>query len=284
VHLIEATILGFLQGLTEFLPVSSSAHLRIAGEILPTATDPGATFTAITQLGTEAAVLVYFWKDITRIVGKWFRHFRKAEDEATAIPKNDPDVRMGWLIILGSIPIVVAGYLLQDVIRTSFRSLWITAIVLIVFGLLLGAADLLGRKEKELDDLTYRDGILFGLAQMLALVPGVSRSGATTTLGRALGYQRPAVARYSFLLAIPAVFGSGLYELYHSISEPEANPPFGYLETGVATGVAFGVGLAVIAFLMNYIRRRSFLPFVVYRVALGAVLLVLLSTGAIDPL
>jgi len=286
VNVLESIILGALQGLTEFLPISSSAHLRIAGEVLPTATDPGATFTAITQLGTEAAVLVYFWKDITRIVGKWFRHFgSKAKEEGPEkIEKHDPDVRMGWLIILGSLPIVVAGYFLQDVIRSSFRSLWIIAFVLIVFGLLLGAADLLGRKEKTLDDLTVRDGILFGLAQMLALVPGVSRSGATTTLGRAIGYERPSVARYSFLLAVPAVFGSGLYELYHSITEPTPNAPFGYLETGIATVIAFGVGLGVIAFLMDYIKRRSFLPFVIYRIALGLGLIVLLSTGVIDPM
>ncbi|MBC7724518.1 MAG: undecaprenyl-diphosphate phosphatase [Burkholderiaceae bacterium] len=281
--IIEAIILGLVQGLTEFLPISSSAHLRIAGLLLPSAVDPGATFTAISQLGTELAVLLYFWKDITRIIGKWFRHFGSGRGRgAVQIEKNDPDVRMGWLIIIGTIPIVIVGYFLQDTIRGAFRSLWIIAIVLIVFGIILGIADALGRKEKKLTDLTYRDGILYGLAQMLALVPGVSRSGATTTMGRALGYSRPAAAQYAFLLAVPAVFGSGLFELVHSIRTPDVGAPFGYLETAIATVVAFGVGYVVISFLMNYIKTRSFLPFVIYRIALGSTLIVLLATGVIQ--
>ncbi|GAB3132087.1 undecaprenyl-diphosphate phosphatase [Marisediminicola antarctica] len=284
---IEAIILGLLQGLTEFLPISSSAHLRIAGEFLPSATDPGATFTAITQLGTEAAVLLYFWGDISRIIGKWFRHFGSGASRGgrgVAIEKNDPDVRLGWLIIIGTIPIVLVGYFLQDTIRGAFRSLWLVAIVLIVFGIFLGVADLLGRRTKQLNDIGYRDGILYGLAQTLALIPGVSRSGATTTMGRALGYSRPAAAQYAFLLAVPAVFGSGLFELVNSITDPEVNGPFGPLETAIATIVAFGVGYAVIAFLMNYIKTRSFLPFVIYRLALGSTLLVLLSLGVLQPI
>ncbi len=290
---IEAAILGLIQGLTEFLPISSSAHLRIAGEFLPSATDPGATFTAITQIGTEIAVLVFFWKDITRIIGKWFRHFFVAKgrraDAAGRISRDDPDVRMGWLIIIGTVPIVLAGFFLQEYIRDAFRSLWIVAIVLIVFGLILGVADRLGRRTRELTDLTYGHGVLFGLAQMLALVPGVSRSGATTTMGLALGYSRPAAARYAFLLAVPAVFGSGFYELYSAFTCDPASGDvctpavYGPLETLLATVVAFGVGLAVIAGLMAYISKRSFLPFVVYRVLLGGTLLVLLSTGVIQP-
>lgn len=277
--LLEAIVLGLIQGLTEFLPISSSAHLRIAGEFLPSATDPGATFTAITQIGTELAVLLYFWSDITRIIGSWFRHF----SASSGVPKNDPDVRMGWLIIIGTIPIVVVGYLAQESIRSTFRSLWLVAIVLIVFGLILGAADLLGRRTRELTELSYPHGLLYGAAQMLALIPGVSRSGATTTMGLALGYTRPAAARYAFLLAIPAVFGSGLYELVTAISEPSASP-FSALDTLAATVVAFGVGYLVIAGLMRYISTRSFLPFVVYRVVLGVALLILLGTGVIDPL
>ena len=284
---IEAIILGLLQGLTEFLPISSSAHLRIAGEFLPSATDPGATFTAITQLGTEAAVLLYFWGDISRIIGKWFRHFGSGASRpgrGVTIEKDDPDVRLGWLIIIGTIPIVLVGYFLQDTIRGAFRSLWLVAIVLIVFGIILGVADLLGRRTKQLNDIGYRDGILYGLAQTLALIPGVSRSGATTTMGRALGYSRPAAAQYAFLLAVPAVFGSGLFELVNSITDPEVNGPFGPLETAIATIVAFGVGYAVIAFLMNYIKTRSFLPFVIYRLALGSTLLVLLTLGVVQPI
>jgi len=273
---IEAIILGLVQGLTEFLPISSSAHLRIVGEFLPSAEDPGATFTAITQLGTETAVIIYFWKDITRIIGAWFRSLRGS------IPRNDPDARLGWIVIIGTIPIVIVGYFAQEAIRSSLRSLWITAIVLIVFGILLGLADLLGRRTKELADVSYRDGIAIGLAQMLALIPGVSRSGASTSAGLALGYTRPTAARISFLLAIPAVFGSGLYELVHSLGEPEG--AYGYAETAVATVVAFAVGLGVIAFLMRYISTHSFLPFVVYRLLLGTALIVLLSTGVLQPL
>lgn len=273
---IEAIILGLVQGLTEFLPISSSAHLRIVGEFLPSAEDPGATFTAITQLGTETAVIIYFWKDITRIIGAWFNSLRGR------VPRNDPDARLGWIVIIGTIPIVIVGYFAQEAIRSSLRSLWITAIVLIVFGILLGLADLLGRRTKELADVSYRDGIAIGLAQMLALIPGVSRSGASTSAGLALGYSRPTAARVSFLLAIPAVFGSGLYELVHSFGEPEG--AYGYAETAVATVVAFAVGLGVIAFLMRYISTHSFLPFVVYRLLLGGTLIVLLSTGVLQPL
>ena len=288
-NIIEAIFLGFLQGLTEFLPISSSAHLRIAGEFLPNLGDPGATFTAITQLGTELAVLVYFRTEIARIISKWFRQFTPAREladgrTADVIDRNDPDVRMGWLIIIGTIPIVILGFFLQETIRTSFRSLWLIAIVLIVFGVILGVADYFGGKDKKQNDITYRDGILYGLAQMLALIPGVSRSGATTTMGRALGYERSAAAQFSFLLAVPAVFGSGSYELYKSITDPDPNAPFGYFETGIATVVAFFIGLAVIAFLMKYIKTRSFMPFVIYRIVLGIALLVLLSAGILQPL
>ena len=273
--LFDAIILGIVQGLTEFLPISSSAHLRIFGEFLPSAVDPGATFTAITQIGTELAVVVYFWKRIVRIVGQWFRSL------TGAVPRNDPDARMGWIVIIGTIPIGVLGFLFQDVIRDTFRNLWLVAIVLIVFGLLLGAADALGRRTSNEEDLTYRDGLLLGLAQSLALIPGVSRSGATTTAGLALGYTRPAAAEVAFLLAVPAVFGSGLYELLHAIKDPGSSV-FNGFETAVATGLAFVVGLAVIAFLMQYLKRGSFLPFVIYRVVLGIVLIILLSLGVLQ--
>ena len=278
---IEAIVLGLIQGLTEFLPISSSAHLRIVGEFLPSHSDPGATFTAITQLGTETAVIIYFWKDITRIIGRWFRSFgSKRGAHSGGIPKNDPDVRLGWLIIIGTVPIVLLGYFAQSYIRDQWRSLWITATVLIVFGIVLGLADQLGKKSRPLENLSYGHGIAIGLAQMLALVPGVSRSGATTSAGLALGYERPAAARFSFLLAIPAVLGSGLFELVHSFGEPQG--AYGYAETALATVIAFVVGYVVIAFLMKYISTHSFLPFVIYRIALGAALIVLLSTGVLQ--
>jgi undecaprenyl-diphosphatase len=290
VGFIEAIILGLIQGLTEFLPISSSAHLRIAGEFLPSAHDPGATFTAITQIGTELAVIIYFRKDIARILSKWFQQFRSPKGaHSVRIDRHDPDVRLGWLVIIGTVPIVIVGFLFQDTIRSVFRSLWLVAIVLIVFGIILGVADLLGKKVRSLEQLSYRDGVIIGLAEMLALVPGVSRSGATMTAARALGYERPAAARYGFLLAIPAVFGSGLYELYTALTcDPVTDAAegcgvgYGLAETALATVVAFGVGFAVIALLMRYIEKRSFLPFVIYRILLGAVLLVLLSLGIIN--
>lgn len=271
----DAIILGIVQGLTEFLPISSSAHVRIVGEFLPAAQDPGATFTAITQIGTELAVLVYFWGRIVHIIAQWFRSL------TGRVPRNDPDARMGWIVIIGTVPIGVVGFLFQDVIRDTFRNLWLVAIVLIVFGLILGIADALGSRTRREKDLTYPHGLALGFAQALALVPGVSRSGATTTMGLALGYTRPAAAEVAFLLAVPAVFGSGIYELLHALREP-GTQVFTMVETGVATVVAFGVGLAVIAFLMNYLKRGSFLPFVLYRIALGAVLMVLLATGVLQ--
>ena len=275
-NLVNAIILGLVQGLTEFLPISSSAHLRIAGIFLGTGADPGAAFTAIIQLGTETAVLIYFWHDITRIIGRWFRAlFRK-------VPQSDPDVRLGWFIILGSVPIVVLGLLFQKAITTTFRSLWIVAIMLIVFGIILGVADVVGKKELRLKQLTWPHAIIYGLAQALALIPGVSRSGGTISAGLFLGYERRAAARYSFLLAIPAVFGSGLYEAYDSIKN-NAPAIFSPLETIVAMVVAGVVGFAVIAFFMSYISKRSFLPFVIYRIALGLVLVVLLATSVIKP-
>jgi len=274
-NLLEALFLGVIQGLTEFLPISSSAHLRIVGELLPSGADPGAAFTAITQIGTEAAVVVFFWRDIVRIIGQWFRSL------TGKVARDDPDARMGWLIILGSIPIVVLGLVFQDKIETTLRSLWIVAIMLIGFGLLLGIADYMGAKKRNLDQLTYPHGIAYGLAQSLALVPGVSRSGGTITMGLFLGYERAAAARYAFLLAIPAVFGSGFYQLFKHGGDDQQYFTLG--ETFAATGIAFVVALGVIAFFMNWISKRSFLPFVIYRVLLGGVLIVLLSTGVLAP-
>jgi undecaprenyl-diphosphatase len=282
VDLLNAIILGLVQGLTEFLPVSSSAHLRIVGEFLGTGEDPGARFTAITQIGTELAVIILFWGDIVRILGAWCKAL------VGKIPRNDPDARMGWLIILGSLPIAVFGLLFQDHIETTLRSLWFTASMLIGFGILLGIADWIGRKKLKLGNLGYRHGIIFGLAQALALIPGVSRSGGTITAGLFLGYNRASAARYAFLLAIPAVLGSGLYQVYKSVALPcvegatNCKPEvYGPLETLVATVVAFVVAIVVIKFFMIYISKRSFLPFVIYRIALGLVLFVLLGTGVL---
>ncbi len=272
---IETIILGLVQGLTEFLPVSSSAHLRIVGELLPNSADPGAAFTAITQLGTETAVIIYFWRDIARILKQW------ALSLTGRVERSDPDARMGWLIILGSLPIGVLGLLLEDYIDTEFRSLWITATMLVVFGVILAVADRVGRQARHLDDLTVKHGVLFGLAQALALIPGVSRSGGTITAGLLMGYTREAAARYAFLLAIPAVFASGLYKLAQTLGEPQSGP-YGMAEILLATGIAFAVAYVIIGWFMHYISNRSYTVFVWYRIALGLVIFVLLGLGVLS--
>jgi undecaprenyl-diphosphatase len=274
--MLEAIFLGIIQGLTEFLPVSSSAHIRIFGEFLPSAADPGATFTAIMQIGTEIAVLIYFRADIARLVSaslKWMLRRNQLAGEEKS------DARLSALILLGSLPIFFLGYFGQEYIRQNFRSLYLVAATLIIFGLLLGVIDQYGKKMKDLDALGARDGIAYGIAQSLALIPGVSRSGATIAMGRALGYKREAALRYSFLLAIPAVLGSGAFELFNSLSKPLNSFSLG--ETFVATFTAFTVGYLVISWLMKYVQTKSFMPFVIYRLLLGTLLLILLSTGAI---
>jgi undecaprenyl-diphosphatase len=270
---LEAAFLGLIQGLTEFLPVSSSAHLRIIGPLLPSGGDPGAAFTAITQIGTEAAVLLYFRHDIVRIFLAWWASLTQPAR------RQDPDARMGWLIIIGSVPIVVLGLLFKDAIEGSLRNLYITATMLIVFALILAAADRYGRRERTLDRLTWGHGVLFGLAQAMALIPGVSRSGGTITAGLMMGYTREAAARYSFLLAIPAVMGSGFYQLYRSwqVGSPVAPGP-----TALATLIAFGVGYGVIVVFLKLVSTRSYMPFVYYRIALGLLVFGLLGAGVLS--
>jgi undecaprenyl-diphosphatase len=271
----EAVVLGVVQGLTEFLPISSSAHLRIVGEAFGW-DDPGAAFTAITQIGTEIAVLLYFRRDIGRIIAAWVASLAGKR-------KGDPDARMGWLIIVGSIPIVVLGLLFQDRIETTLRDLRIVAIALVAFSLILYWADRVGAKRRELDQLTVGHGIAFGLAQAMALIPGVSRSGGTITMGLFLGYTRAAAARYSFLLAVPAVLGSGFFQAYEALTGDVAGETVAWGPTIVATVIAFAVGLSVIAWLLRYLNRGSFTPFVVYRVVLGLTVLALVGTGVLNP-
>lgn len=277
--MFSAIFLGVVQGLTEFLPISSSAHIRIVGEFMNKAQDPGARFTAITQIGTELAVLIFFRKDIAAIVRSWVKQVVFRTELST---EGKGQARMGWLIIVGSIPIVVLGYLGKDIITNDLRSLWLIASVMIIFGLILGYADKVGKSERSLDQLNAKHGILYGAAQALALVPGVSRSGATIAMGRFLGYTREAALRYSFLLALPAVFGSGLYELKDALSSDSTPNVFTIPETLVATGVAFVIGYIVIAWLLKFVSTKSFRPFIIYRVALGSVLLILLATGVIS--
>jgi undecaprenyl-diphosphatase len=268
---LEAVVLGVIQGLTEFLPISSSAHLRIFPEIFGWG-DPGAAFTAVIQIGTELAVLIFFRKDIWRIATTWLRSLVQAEY------RGHLDARMGWYIIIGSLPIVVLGIALQDVIESHFRSLWLIGCTLIVLGIVLGIADRIGGTDRTIKQMTLRHAVLMGLAQACALIPGVSRSGATISMGRFLGYDREAATRYAFLLAIPAVIGAGLFELKDI---PGETNPYGWGPTIVATIVSFVVGYAAIAWLLRYVSTRSYTPFVIYRVALGTLVLVLLGTGVL---
>ncbi|MDR7095128.1 undecaprenyl-diphosphate phosphatase [Hydrogenophaga laconesensis] len=270
---LEAAFLGLIQGLTEFLPISSSAHLRIIGPLLPSGGDPGAAFTAITQIGTEAAVLLYFRHDIVRIFLAWWASLTQPAR------RQDPDARMGWLIIIGSVPIVVLGLLFKDAIEGSLRNLYITATMLIVFAIILGAADRHGRRERTLDKLTWTHGLLFGLAQAMALIPGVSRSGGTITAGLLMGYTREAAARYSFLLAIPAVMGSGCYQLLRSWQH---GSPIAAGPTALATLIAFGVGYGVIVVFLKLVSTRGYMAFVYYRIALGLLVFGLLGAGILS--
>lgn len=281
---LESFILGLVQGLTEFLPISSSAHLRLTAAFAGWH-DPGAAFTAITQIGTEAAVLIYFRKDIARIISAWFGSlFGK-------VPRSDHDAQMGWLVIVGSIPIGVLGVTFKDQIEGPFRDLRLIATTLIVMGIVLGIADRLAARDenggkhravkerKSLKELGVRDGLIFGICQAMALIPGVSRSGATISGGLLMGYTREAAARYSFLLAIPAVLASGAFEL----KDAGEGGHVSWGPTIFATIVAFIAGYAVIAWFMKFITTKSFMPFVYYRIVLGIVLFILVGAGTLSP-
>jgi undecaprenyl-diphosphatase len=271
VDYLQAFVLGIIQGLTEFLPISSSAHLRILPEMFGWG-DPGAAFTAVIQIGTELAVLLYFRKDIWRIASMWVRSLFRPEY------RGHLDARMGWFIIIGSLPIVVLGIALKDLIEEDFRSLWIIGTTLVVLGIVLGIADRVGGTAKTIKQITLRDAILMGLAQACALIPGVSRSGATLSMGRFLGYDREAATRYAFLLAIPAVIGAGVFELKEI---PDGDNIYGWGPTLLATAVSFAIGYAAIAWLLRYVSTHSFTPFVIYRVALGTLTLILAATGVL---
>jgi len=269
---IEAIVLGLVQGLTEFLPISSSAHLRIVGDLAGW-DDPGAAFTAVSQIGTETAVLIYFRRDIGRIVTTWVRSLGNRE------LRSDPDARIGWLIILGTIPIGIFGFIFRDTITGPLRDLRIVAAMLIVLGIVLAVADRVGSRDRELTELSVRNGVAIGFAQALALIPGVSRSGATTSAALFLGYTRAEAARYAFLLAVPAVLISGVFEAFDIGAEADTAWP----QTIVGTLVAGIVGYVVIAFFMRYISTHTFTPFVIYRIGLGLLVFTLLATGGLTP-
>jgi undecaprenyl-diphosphatase len=274
VSLLEAIVLGIVQGLTEFLPISSTGHLRIVPAFAGWE-DPGAAFTAVTQLGTMAAVLLYFRDDLQRIVRAWLRSLREPA------VRRELDARLGWYIVLGTVPIGIFGVLFKDQIETGARDLYLIGTALIVLGLVLLLAEHVGTRQRHIEDIDSRDGFTIGFAQALALIPGVSRSGATITAGLFMGLDRTAAARFSFLLSIPAVVLSGLLEL-GSILSGEEGEHTGVFPLIVATALAFVVGYASIAFLLRYLERHSTVVFVIYRVALGTLVLVLASSGTIE--
>lgn len=268
----QAVFLGILQGLTEFLPISSSAHLRIFPDMFGWK-DPGASFTAVIQIGTEIAVLLFFRREIWRIVRTWtLSLFRPAM-------RGELDARLGWYVIIGTIPIGILGFVFKDDIKTGARNLWLIAVMLVVMGVVLGLAEKVGTYSRPLDRLTTKDAVLCGLAQSAALVPGVSRSGATISMGLALGQEREAATRFAFLMAIPAVVAAGLFQL-KDLSEGDS--PYSGAQTGLATVVSFVVGYAAIAWLLKYVSTHSYMPFVIYRIALGLIVMALRAGGVLE--
>jgi undecaprenyl-diphosphatase len=267
---LQAIILGIVQGLTEFLPISSTAHLRLVPAFAGW-DDPGTAFTAVVQLGTMAAVLLYFRTDLWNIARAWLRSLRDPEARGTL------DARLGWYLIVGTIPISILGLAFKDKIETDARQLVLIGIVMIVLGVILELAERVGRKQREVESLTMKDGILIGCAQACALVPGVSRSGSTISAGLFLGLTREAAARYSFLLSVPAVVLSGLFEL----KDVGDGGGAGAVPTIIATIFAFIVGYASIAWLLKYLARHPVTIFVVYRIVLGVVVLALVAAGAL---
>lgn len=299
-NFFQAIFLGLVQALTEYLPVSSSAHIRIVGDLM-IGRDPGAAFTAIIQIGTELAVILYYRRDIIRILGSWFGSLfgKDGKDWKSRLGAHNRDTQMGWFIIIGTLPILVAGLLFKDVIETTLRNLWITVTVLALFGVLLWVFDSRSKQIKTMDDMTAKDALIFGVGQMLALIPGVSRSGGTITFGRAMGYTREAAVRTSFLMAIPAVFGAGILEAVSAVKDVNACSATkaadacaaigafpGWGATIAATIVAFFIGYIVIIAFLKFVSSFSYKAFAIYRIVLAVIVALLLITGklpAIDP-
>jgi undecaprenyl-diphosphatase len=273
VTLIQAIILGIVEGLTEFLPVSSTGHLTIVAKMLGLSIDdPSVTgFTAVIQVGAIVAVIIFFWKDIITLLRAWFRGLFNAKY------RSDPDYRLAWLVIIGSLPIVVVGYLGRDLISGPLRSLWVVAFALILWGGVMLLAEYVAKQDRGERELTLTDSLLIGFAQCLALIPGVSRSGATISVGLMRGLDRVTATRLAFLLGIPALIGAGVYELPSAL----ADGGVGWLPTLVGTVVSFVVAYASVAWLLKYVAGHTIAIFVWYRWALAAAIIIALSTGAL---
>lgn len=272
--LLEAIVLGVLQGVTEFLPISSTAHLRFVPAMFGW-DDPGAAFTAISQLGTLVAVVIYFRRELVAMAVAWTRSLYDAE------ARHEFDARLAWYVILGTVPIVIFGAIFAGDVETAARNLYVLAIAMIALGIVLYISERTALHVRPMSSIRIRDAIAIGLAQTLALVPGVSRAGATLTMGLFMGFKREDAARYSFLLSIPAVFASGAYEIWALITDRTAIT-VEWLPLTVGTLVAFLSGYAAIAFLLRFLRTHSTIPFVVYRVLIGLVILGLAGGGLID--
>lgn len=271
--MLEAIVLGLIQGITEFLPISSTAHLRFVPELLGWQ-DPGAAYSAVIQLGTVAAVIIYFAKDVVRLAAAFFKSL------AHRAPFETLDSRIAWFVLIGTLPVGIAGLLFKKSIETSLRSLYVIGTSLILLAVVLFIVEKLAAHRRSLPEMTLRDGVIIGMCQAVALIPGSSRSGTTLTGGLALGFKREDAARYSFLLSIPANSAAGLFELKHLLHASD-RPSTGMLVLG--TAVAFAAGMAAIAGLLRFLRTHSTLVFVIYRIAVGALLLALLASGRLQP-
>jgi undecaprenyl-diphosphatase len=280
VTLLQAIVLGIVQGLTEFLPVSSSAHLRIVPALFDwhfhyhghaSTNDPGSAFTAVIQLGTTLAIVIYFWRELLHVTVAWFKGLWDPSG------RGELEYKLGWYLILATIPVSVFGLLFSHQITTGARNLWVISITLIALAVVLFAAEKVGRRDRQEEQITAIDAAVVGTAQALSLIPGASRSGTTITAGLFRGLTREAAARFSFLLSVPAVVLSGVYELK---DVNKSGPGAGL--TGVALVFAFIVGLASIAWLMRWLTNHSTFVFIYYRIALGVLLIALLSTGVLS--
>ncbi|MDO5669712.1 MAG: undecaprenyl-diphosphate phosphatase [Corynebacterium sp.] len=271
---LQVIVLSIVQGLTEFLPVSSSGHLRIVSELF-FGVDAGASFTAVVQLGTEIAVLVFFAKEIWQILTGWFRGLFNKQARGF-------DYRMGWMVIVGTLPVAIIGFFGRDIIREGARNLWITATVLVLFSFVFIFAEKFGKKQRSFEELNMKDAVIMGFAQCLALIPGVSRSGGTVSAGLFMNLDREVATRFSFLLAIPAVLASGLFSLPDAFA-PQAGQAASALQLGVGTLITFVLGYLSIAWLLRFVAHHSFAWFAAYRIPVGLAVMALLAFGVLQP-
>lgn len=279
---VEAIFLGIIQGLTEFLPISSTGHLTIAGKLMGLISEENperwTAFIAVIQLGTLLAIIIYFWKDLWNI---FIAFIKENFIERRKYSAQDVNSKMGWLIILGSIPVAVIGLGFKDVIEGALtKNLYIIASSLIILGIILALAEKVGKFNRDLKHINWKDSLIVGFAQSLALIPGSSRSGTTITAGIFIGLKRETAARFSFLLSVPAILGSGLLEFYSSLEYIQID---GLISLAIATIASAISGYVTIAFLLAYLKKHSTMVFVLYRICIGVVIFILIGMNVISP-